>query len=163
MTFVRRALPVVLLFGLVGAPPAPVQAACRAPQKVGSFTVQTEWSKTTYKVGEKAKVHVLVTRPGPNDPTGSGIPMPDGMPPQPAEGAYVTSFVNGAVPIVGAVGETDANGEVTIRFEIEDHLKGPQDVYTRASITRRSGLPSDCTDVVEEGAKDETPAFTVKP
>ena len=165
MTLVRRALSLLVIVGAFGAPAAQgglVRDICVSPQKFQTFTVQTTWSKNAYKVGEKAKVEVLVTRPGPNDPANMGIPFPDATPPQPVEGAYVTSFVNGVFPAVGAIGETDAEGRVTLSFEVADHLKGPQTTYTRASIMRRSGLPSDCTDVEEEGAKTDSPAFTVK-
>jgi hypothetical protein len=165
MTPVRRALSLLLILSVFGAPAArggPSEGFCVSPQKVYSFTVETTWSKKTYRVGEKAKVKVLVTRPGPNDPANMGTPMPDGTPHEPVEGAYVTSFINGVYPSVGAIGETDAEGRVTIRFEIADHLSGPQNVYTRASIMRRSGVPSDCTDVEEEGAKTDSPAFTVR-
>ena len=165
MTRLRRALSLFVIVGAFGAPAAqggPATDLCISPQKLQTFTVETTWSKKAYRVREKAKVKVLVTRPGPNDPANMGLPFPEGTPPQPVEGAYVTSFVNGVFPAVGAIGETDADGRVTISFEVADHLKGPQTTYTRASIMRRSGLPSDCTDVEEEGAKTDSPAFTVR-
>lgn len=162
MTFVRRALPLLLVLGGATVAPGAVQAHCGAPQKLQTFTVRTEWSKNSYRVGEKAKVDVLVTRPGKDDPSGNGIPMPGEVPPQPVEGARITSFLSATVPLVGGIAESDGNGEATIRFEIEDHLKGPQTVFTRASIMRKSGLPNDCTDVVEEGEKNDDPAFKAK-
>lgn len=162
----RRSLVLgVLTAALFVVPPAaPVNAGgggCFAPQKLYSLTVQTRWSKKVYKSGEKAKVTVTVTRPGETDPMGYGTPMPTEIPPEPAEDALVTSFVEHMFPPVGGYEYTDANGETVIRFKIPKRMKGWYGVVTRASVYHASGIPNDCTDVEEEGFRYEPRAFKV--
>ncbi|MGI8775591.1 MAG: hypothetical protein ACR2KQ_11415 [Actinomycetota bacterium] len=146
----------------VGAPVSAGGAACFAPQKLHSLTVQTRWSKKVYKAGGKAQVTVTITRPGETDPMGYGIPMPSEIPPEPVEDALVTSFIENMFPPVGGYEYTDANGEAVVRFKIPKKLKGYYGVATRGSFYHRSGIPNDCTDVEEEGFRYEPRAFKVE-
>ena len=135
---------------------------CFASQKLYSLTVQTKWSKKVYKAGEKAKVTVTVTRPGETDPFGNGIPLPPETPPQPVEGAEVTSFMENVFPLVGGYGYTDADGIVKIAFTVPKRTRGWRAVITRAEVYHATGLPNDCADVEEEGFRYEPRAFKVE-
>lgn len=159
---ISGALSAALTLVTTGAPVHAGNSDCFASQKLYSLRVQTEWSKKVYKVGEKAQVRVLVTRPGESDPSGNGLPMPSEVPPQPAEDIQVTSFVNNMFPLVGGYEYTDEDGVALIRFKVPKRARGWNDVVTRATTYHATGLPNDCLDVEEEGFRYDARAFKVE-
>lgn len=138
-----------------GAAPVPCASG---PTEVKTFTVETEWSSKTYPAGGSAKVKVTVSRPGPEDPLGLGLPWPI-QERVPAEGVSVATALSGVYPPAGALGETDDEGRVTLRFKIPKDLRGPFDSFTDARLLHR--VAGDCTDIQERGWKADKPAFVV--
>ncbi len=97
-----------------------------ARQSLGTLTVEMKPLRKNFKIGAWAKMSVTVTRPGPQDPAGGGVPMPQGViPPQPVEGATVNAgaAVGGAFLPGTTIQPTDAEGKGVVRVFLAKHAK----------------------------------------
>jgi hypothetical protein len=55
------------------APPASAHCGGIETVNLYNYTVQLHPKKSVYRVGQTAKFHMIVTRPGPQDPLGLGV------------------------------------------------------------------------------------------
>ena len=147
------------LLAVPATPAAPATAGC-GTSVIPLYTFHLEWKpvRNRYRIGEIARIHVNVTRPGEEDPLGEGIPTP--RPTQiPAEDVRVgVGLLIGDYPTHGS-GRTDENGDAVVRVPIPSWMKpGP---------ARASGRAENfvaylaCFDVWEYGFKRQDNFFRV--
>ena len=153
---------------VVGLSPANA-AGCGARQAVATLTIEMKPLKKSFKVGGWAEMAVTVTRPGPQDPAGLGVPIPPGVvPPQPVEGAIVNAgaAVGGAY-LPGTIAKpTDENGKGVVRVFMAKQAKPfapiPADVnmyaYINYPVISEAGT---CVDPEEFGTLYREDAFKV--
>jgi hypothetical protein len=124
-----------------------------------TLTVEAKPRKKVYARGESVKIDFLVTRPGPEDPGGNEIPLPDQTPHEPAEGAEVhASFWAGNVYAFNK-SVTDENGEATVKVATNNIMApGPVDLEVAAHIYYNRG---GCPDGEEVGYNYYPKAFTL--
>ena len=132
-----------------------------AATQIHAFNVKAEWNKRVFKNTEKAVITVTVTRPGPYDPLGAGIPLPE-VAPLPQEGVTVwTSVLTGRYPFPYGYGTTDAAGQVHYEVPLKLLKKaGPYDVSHYASKWTNQNA---CPDIEEYGYLKESPGLTIRP
>jgi hypothetical protein len=114
-----------------------------------TFTVVAQPQRKTYRVGQKALVDMTVTRPGPNDPTGEGQPIPS---PAyfPAEGVDVAvSLYLGEYHYTYGLGVTDAEGKATISVPLPKDA--PAGVVRAQAAARAYYNRGGCPDIEEVG------------
>jgi hypothetical protein len=114
------ALALALVAGLLAAPAAPATAHC-SDTIIPLYTLHMEWEpeRKRYRIGQTARIHVNVTRPGEEDPLGEGIPWQRPFS-EPAEDVSVG--VGGVIDDVLAhgTGRTDENGDAVVRIRIPE-------------------------------------------
>lgn len=101
------------------APAATTGPGCSEQYNVLSFHVEAKPDRPAYREGEKAVVHVKITRPAHEDPGNNGIEIdpPDS---EPAAGIYV-----GAALVVGndylfGFAVTDEKGKADLEIKIDE-------------------------------------------
>lgn len=161
MRLLRLPILVVLLVAVLGAPPAPAEAvACyEARTYLHTFTVETKWEQRSFARGEKARVTVTVTRPGPEDPLENGIPVPSpvGIP---AEDVNVQTSLPDYFPPVWDYATTNEAGRAKLAIGLpRDAELGPTYASTYAFIIYNG---NGCPDFEEYGWLPEQPAFTIR-
>jgi hypothetical protein len=156
---VRSAVLAVLLVVFLAPSHGATALACGARTYVHTFTVTTKWSAKSYRPGQLAVVTVTVTRPGPEDPLGFGVPVavPVGLP---AEGVTVQTSLPDYFPPPWDYDVTGADGKVKLKIRVPRDAT-PGRVYTAsyASIVYNG---NGCPDVEEFGYRHEWPGFLVK-
>jgi hypothetical protein len=162
-----RPLPAALCCLLLAAltvviPPGKAASAgsCGSKTEVYSFTVETKWSKSTYKVGDKAKIEATVLRPGPEDPLNLGIELNSPVL-VPAEGVTVTTTLHVGFPPLFSRAKSDADGKVVMSLPLTPRTKGKVFASTVATMMHNANGPA-CSEVEEIGQHHDVPAFVVK-
>ena len=124
-----------------------------------TLTVEAEPRKKAYERGDWVKIDFVVTRPGPEDPGGNGIPIPDQAPHTAVEGAEVhASFWAGDVYAYNK-SVTDENGEAMVKVATKDEMAaGPVDLAVSAHVYYNRG---GCPDGEEVGYNFYPKAFTL--
>jgi hypothetical protein len=125
-----------------------------------TFRVEAKPVKKTYVLGQKAKVHMTVTRPGSQDPLGEGQPMPTSQS-FAAENVEVSvSFYLGEYHYTYGIGVTDANGEEVVTVPLpKDAPAGP----VRAAVAARAYYNrGGCPDFEEVGYNYYEPFMVAK-
>ncbi len=164
MAFRRNLVAVAAAAMLLGGVPAPATSAPCVPlaaQTFRTFTVETVFNKKAYRAGDTVKVDVTVTRPGPEDPTNSGIPL-DSPAYLPASGVSVTTTLTINPPYYPyGAGVTDDAGKVSYKIKLPKGFKGEVNGLTQARLTTNQNGPA-CTEINEVGFAYHYPAFTVR-
>jgi hypothetical protein len=120
--------------------------------KIGKFN-------KTYRVGDKVKVEVLVTRPAGQDPAGFGIthPRPASVP---AEEVNLGVGISIGRDFLPGYGYTNQKGRATVPVKIERYIK-PGSASVRVYATKQR-VNTTCLTVEEAGFGDVANAFRVK-
>lgn len=149
---------------LLGGVPAPATSApCgrHLSQTFRTFTVEVAFDKKVYRAGDTVKVDVTVTRPGPEDPANSGVPV-DSPTYMPAAEVSVTTTLTINPPYYPyGAGMTDADGKVSYKIKLPKGFRGEINGLTQARKTTNQNGPA-CTEVNEEGYVYHYPAFTAR-
>jgi hypothetical protein len=115
-----RALIVVtaLVAGLISfAPPASAHCGSMETLNLYTFTVTLHAKKKVYEVGDTAKFHMKVTRPGPRDPLGLGVNLDSPMH-EPAPDVNVGIGLRIGQVFLFGIGTTDEKGEATVGIKL---------------------------------------------
>lgn len=123
--------------------------ACGARTMVWTFTIESRWDKKIYERGGIVTQRIKVTRPGPHDPLNNGIPL-DSPANVPAEGVTVSTNLFAGYPFPWGVGETDADGKVTLKIKLPKTAKPRFPTSTVATQIHNENGPA-CSDVEETG------------
>ncbi|MDP9067798.1 MAG: hypothetical protein M3N53_05565 [Actinomycetota bacterium] len=161
-----------LVAGALALAPVSPAGACssgdvRAKMRSGNLEVvglrtyhlEVRADKPSYRIGDVAKVNVLVTRPAHEDPVGGGIEQ---EPPQsfPAEGANVGIGLRiGDVFLFGHA-VTNAEGKAQVKIKIKDYTppgKAMADAYAW-----KVAADTTCARVEENGYTQKTNLFTLR-
>lgn len=126
--------------------------------QVWTFSVHPKPLAKAYKVGQVAKVHVLVERPGPADPAGQGVPMPSPTY-APAEGVNVGVGVKVGPVFLPGYGVTDANGEVDVPVKLQSYT--PAGIADIEVFAYKNDAESPCVTIQEDGYTSLPRAFKV--
>lgn len=123
-----------------------------------TFHLEVEPDKRRYKVGQTAKVHVIVTRPAHEDPLGQGIPLD---PPQsfPAEDVNVGIGLRIGDVFLFGHDVTDAEGHALVKIKIASYApagKAMADAYAW-----KTQFDSPCARVEENGYTQIPNIFTI--
>jgi hypothetical protein len=168
-TSVAAALAGLLITGLfpaaASAAPVPCRAqAARAIQgnamdivQARTFTVDVT-TKKAYRIGGKATIDAVVTRPAHRDPLQAG---PEFDPPAsaPADGVNVGIGIHVGDVFVPGFGVTDENGKVTVTIKLPKYMKSGS-----ASIDAyawKIAVDSPCLTLEEDGFTHVDNAFKV--
>ena len=176
MDSMRKKVAAALATGLlasvlsVGVDASPAQAcsgrSVRTQMRSGSlevvglrtFHLEVKPLKKAYKVGETAKIQVMVTRPAHEDPVGLGVPID---PPQsfPAENVNVGMGLRiGDVFLFGHA-VSDADGKAVVKVQIKSYTpagKANVDAYAW-----KTAADTTCAKVEEHGYRSMPNLFTV--
>ena len=158
-----------LLSALVGALAVPSSASaapagCGMRQQLETFHLEVKVDKPKYRVGDVAKVHVTVTRPGDKDPAGEGQELPISSPvSHPAEGVDVgmNLFVPDSLPIVGFAPLTDENGQTTIEAKLDRSARRGVVQANVIAVLKYPPAPAGCVEPEEYGFVEIPKPFKV--
>jgi hypothetical protein len=165
---VKRLAAVLAL--IVGATVAPAAAAPIASVDsvqspcmyfyVYSLTVEAQPRKKVYTRGETIKIDFTVTRPGPEDPGGNNVGLPEGSPSTPAEGVEVhASFWAGNFYRYGK-SITDPEGKAVVKIKTDTAMPASIiDLDVSGHVYYNRG---GCPDGEEAGYNSYPKAFTLR-
>ncbi len=160
-----------LLAGVLALAPASSAGACssgdvRSKMRTGNLEVvglrtyhlEVKADRSSYKVGDMAKVNVLVTRPAHEDPVGAGVQQ---EPPQsfPAEGANVGIGIRVGEVFLFGHGTTNAEGKAQVKIKIQSYT--PAGKATADAYAWRVAADTTCLRVEENGYTQKTNLFNV--
>lgn len=160
-----------ILAALLVVAPASSAAACssrnvRAMVRSGAIEVvalrtyhlEVEPSQKTYKVGDTAKINVVVTRPAHEDPAGQGIPID---PPQsfPAEGVNVGIGLRIGDVFLFGHSVTNADGLAVVKVPIKSYT--PAGKAFADAYAWKTAADTPCLRVEENGYRQMPDLFTV--
>lgn len=137
------------------AAPAPAPHCADVSLALRNFKVEAKWVKSTVKVGDTARLQVLVTRTADEDPiTEDGEPYPTGRPME----EPVEDVVLGLNMLVGNVfltgdGVTNAEGKSEVKIKIKTIAKpgtGTSRLYAEKRITPPNFPSSSCRITIYE-------------
>ena len=146
-----------LLIGRADAEPLGAQPGCEIVN-VLAFHVEAKPDKPVYVVGEKATIHVTVTRPAREDPAGQGVEL-DPPESEPAEGINVGIAIMSGNTWTFGFEVTDAKGKTDVKIPIEPHLKGGE--VTANVYAWRDTVQTACLTVREYGYRRYEKFFRV--
>lgn len=125
---------------------------------VRTFHLEVKALKKAYKVGETAKIQVVVTRPAHEDPAGIGVQVD---PPEsfPAEDVNVGMGLRiGDVFLFGHA-VSDENGKAVVKIQIKSYT--PAGRVTADAFAWRTAADTTCAKVEEHGYRSMPNLFTV--
>ena len=127
---------------------------------VYSLTVKAEPQKKVYQRGDTIKLNFTVTRPGPEDPGGNGVVLPEGSPSTPAQDVEVhASFWSGNFYKYGKA-VTDADGKAVVKIKTDTKMPaGVLDVDVSGHVYYNRG---GCPDGEEVGYNSYPKAITLR-
>lgn len=154
-------LATVLVAGLLSfAPSASAHCGNFETANLYTFTVELHSMKKVYEVGETAKFHMKVTRPGPQDPVGLGQswnpPMHD-----PAADVNVGIGLRVGQVFLFGVGATNAKGEATVGVKLLPYT--PARTAAADAVAWKVQHQNTCLTVQEIGYTSDPRAFKVRP
>lgn len=139
--------------GAAAPAPAPLCADINVPLR--NFKVEAKWVKSAVKVGDTARLQVLVTRTAEEDPvTEDGEPYPTGRPmEEPVEDVVLgLSMLVGDIFLAGS-GVTNADGKAEVKLKIKSYTKpgtGNSRLYAEKRLTPPNFPASSCRLTVYE-------------
>jgi len=123
-----------------------------------TYHLDVKPDKKSYRVGDVAKVHVTVTRPGEEDPLGQGIPI--GSPENfPAEGVNVGIGLRVGDVFLFGHNVTDAEGRATVKVKIASYA--PPGKASADAYAWKTAVDTPCARVEENGYTSIRNIFTV--
>jgi len=127
---------------------------------VYSLTVDAQPNKKVYRRGNTIKIAFSVTRPGPEDPGGNDIPIPEGSPRMPAQDVEVhASFWAGNFYKYNKA-VTDAEGKALVKIKTDTKMPaGVIDLDVSGHVYYNRG---GCPDGEEVGYNSYPKAFTLR-
>lgn len=165
----RLAVLLALILGATAAPAAaaPIATVDATSSPCGNMyfyaytlTVKAEPQKTAYTRGDTIKINFTVTRPGPEDPGGNHVPIPEGTPSTPAPDIEVhASFWAGNFYKYGK-SVTDADGKAVVKIKTDTKMPaGPVDLDVSGHYYYNRG---GCPDGEEVGYNSYPAAFKLR-
>ena len=108
-----------------------------------TLTVEAEPRRDLYVRGQTVKIDFVVTRPGPEDPGGNGVPTPEQVPRTPAEGVEVHAAFWAGDHYAYGKAVTDENGEAMVEVDtVLDMAPGQIDLEVSGhKYYNRGGCP----------------------
>ncbi len=127
--------------------------------QVKTFYVTVKPLAKTYKVGQVAKIHAVVTRPAHEDPANQGIPV-DPPASQPAAGVNVGIGVRVGSVFLPGYGVTNDNGEVDVPVKLMPYT--PAGIAGIEAFAWKNDIEQPCLTLQEDGYTQLPRAFSVK-
>ena len=125
-----------------------------------SLTVEAQPQKKVYQRGDTIKLNFTVTRPGPEDPGGNNVVLPEGTPSMPAPDIEVhASFWAGNFYKYGK-SITDADGKAVVKIKTD--TKMPATLVDLDVSGHRYYNRGGCPDGEEVGYNSYPKAFTLR-
>ena len=147
-------LAVIAAFVLVAAvfPGAPAMAAANCSSEtivLTTFHVQLKAMKSTYRIGDTAKIAVQVSRPAHHDPVGAGVDW--GEPPQsfPAEGVNVGVGIQVNGVFLPGFTVTDQDGKGIAKIKLLNYV--PEGIAAASVLAWMTQAQTPCLALEEQG------------
>ena len=123
-----------------------------------TFHLEVNPIKTRYKVGDTAKVEVMVTRPAHEDPVGLGQPVD---PPEsfPAEGVNIGMGLRVGDVFLFGHAMSDSDGRAIVNIKIKSYT--PSGTATADAYAWKTAADTTCAKIEENGYRQTPKLFSV--
>lgn len=158
----RRALTIltaaVVMTATQAVAPVGMTAACAETVALKTFHLVVKGQKKVYKVGDTAKIEVMVTRPGHEDPAGLGIYQ---EPPESFPAENVNAGIGLRVGDVFLFGHsmTDAQGKAVVEVKLESWT--PAGTAIADAFAWNTQVDTPCLRIEENGYQQKPNVFKV--